>query len=66
MDSSELDQLKQSINFITKFLENLRLEKGINLLNHYSYNDIANLHISVLKLNTFVSQQIEEDDIVQI
>ncbi len=66
MSQQDIEIMKQSVNFLNKFFETLRVEKSVNLLNLYSYNDIANLHIAMVKLNQFFAnvsnvENVEDD-----
>lgn len=53
--NEQVELLRQSIGVVNQFLEKLRTEKDINLLNLFSYQDITTLHLSVMRLNQLVS-----------
>lgn len=53
------DQARQSVGFLNQFLERLRQQKDVNVLNMFSFAELANLHISMLRLNTHFTEQPE-------
>ena len=55
--SIPLDQARQSISFLNQFMEKLREQKDVNVLNMFTYADMANLHVSMARLNTFIAEQ---------
>lgn len=64
-----IELLKQSVAVVNQFLEKLRSEKDVNLLNLFSYQDITTLHVSMTRLNQFVSNltvtQTEDQSMVE-
>ncbi len=64
--SEQVELLRQSVGVVNQFLEKLRTEKDINLLNLFSYQDITTLHLSVMRLNQLVSNLQTPDDSVMV
>jgi hypothetical protein len=54
MDQVSGDQAKQSFMFVNNFLEKLRTQTEFNLLSAFTYQDIASMHISMLRLESFI------------
>jgi hypothetical protein len=51
------EQARQSIGFLNQFLERLRQQKDVNVLNMFTFAEVANLHVSMVRLNTHFSEQ---------
>ncbi len=62
MSLVSLEQANQAIGYMNQFLERLRTESGFNLLTCYTFQDIANLHVSMARLNTFIGQQLPVEE----
>jgi hypothetical protein len=54
---SSLEQARQSIAFLNQFMEQLRQQQNVNVLNLFTYADIANLHVAMARLNSFIVEQ---------
>jgi len=54
-----VDQARQSVGFLNQFLERLRQQKDVNVMNMFSYAEVANLHVSMVRLNGYLSEPVE-------
>lgn len=66
-----LNSVYQSTEVLNTFLERLRQEPSINLLNIFSFEDIAVLNLSIQRLKNFITQlhnqlQPQDDDVEEI
>lgn len=66
-----LNSVYQSTEVLHTFLERLRQEPSINLLNIFSFEDIAVLNLSIQRLKNFIKQlhnqlQPQDDDVEEI
>jgi hypothetical protein len=48
-----MEQARQSVGFLNQFFERLRQQKDVNVLNVFTYAEVANLHVSLVRLNTY-------------
>lgn len=51
--STSIDQARQSVAYLNQFVEKLREQKDVNVLNIYNYQEVANLHVSMARLNNY-------------
>lgn len=57
MSTVSSDQARQSVGFLNQFLERLRAQKEVNVLNMFTFAELANLHVSMVRLNTHFAEQ---------
>lgn len=55
-DRVSTEQAQQAVGYMNNFLEKLRTNPDINMLNMFTFQEIANLHISMIRVNNFVGQ----------
>lgn len=60
------ESAKEAITFIKNLCEKLRLDPNIDLLKTMTFQEVANLHISLLRLDTFIENNGTPKQISQI
>ena len=53
-----VDHARQSVGYLNQFLERLRQQKDVNVLNLFSYAELANLHVSMVRLNAHLAEPV--------
>ena len=56
MEHVTLEQAQQSVGYLNGFLEKLRTHEKIDLTKICTFQEIANLHITMLRMNAYVNQ----------
>lgn len=55
------EQVEQAVGYMNSFLEKLRTNTDINLLHTFTFQEIANLHISMVRINGYVAQKQQKE-----